>query len=107
LTIQWGAVDNESSIVAVRYAVGSSAGGQDVRSWTTNTSLAQTAALAATGGSAGATIKLTILGLTNGQTYHVSLQAQNAGGLWSPSVTGTFVAGQTTARKVYLPLIWR
>jgi hypothetical protein len=106
LSIQWGAVDNESPIVAVRYAVGSSPGGQDVLSWTDLT-LAQTAALAATGGSAGATISRAIPGLTDGRTYYVSLQAQNAGGLWSPSAGSTFVAGQTTLRMVYLPLLRR
>lgn len=108
LSIQWGAVDNESSVVAVRYAVGSNSSAQDVLSWTA-ASLAQTAALATTGGSTGATISRAIPGLTNGQTYYVSLQAQNAGGLWSPSAISTFVAGQTTTRKiyVYLPLLWR
>ncbi len=95
-------------MVAVRYAVGSNSSAQDVLSWTA-ASLAQTAGLAATGGSTGATISRAIPGLTNGQTYYVSLQAQNAGGLWSPSAISTFVAGQTTTRKiyVYLPLLWR
>jgi hypothetical protein len=44
------------------------------------------------------------LGLRAGQTYWISVQAQNGGGLWSTSGYDDFVAGETANVLVFLPL---
>jgi hypothetical protein len=96
-------VEDTSQVAAVRYAVGSSLASEDVLSWT-EVRISQITTLAVANGYAGATIYRTIPGLVNGQTYYVSLQVQNPGGMWSPSATSTFVAGQasTSAPSIVL-----
>jgi hypothetical protein len=44
--------------------------------------------------------------LVTGQPYFFSVQARNAGGLWSAVASGSFVAG-VPCHKVYLPLVVR
>jgi hypothetical protein len=92
LAASWQATDAESTVVAYRYAVGSAPGAVDIINWTITTSTG----VARSG-----------LGLTNGQTYYVSVQAQNSGGLWSPVVAAAFTAGMKTVYGVLLPLLMR
>ncbi len=74
ISANWGASsDAESGIAAYYYAIGTTAGGTDVVAWTnngTNTSVTETG-----------------LGLTEGQTYYVSVRAENGAGLTSGTVT--------------------
>lgn len=79
----WGGSDPDSSITGYRFAIGTAPGSADVVSWTETTS----PRLSRTG-----------LGLTPGQTYWLSVQARNVGGLWSNVALDGFTAGQ--------PLYW-
>ncbi len=79
----WGGADPDSAITGYRYAIGTAPGTADVVSWT------ETPAL---------WITRSGLGLTVGQTYWLSVQARNVGGLWSPVAMDSFTAGQ--------PLYW-
>jgi hypothetical protein len=79
----WGGSDPDSSITGYRYAIGTAPGSADVVNWTKTTS----PRLSRIG-----------LGLTPGQTYWLSVQARNAGGLWSNVALDGFTAGQ--------PLYW-
>ena len=65
----WSSSDTESGIVEYSYAIGTTAGGNDVVDWT----------------SAGTATEKTITGLslTAGQTYYISVKALNGQGLWS------------------------
>jgi hypothetical protein len=65
----WSSSDPESGVVEYSYAVGTTAGGNDVLDWT----------------SAGTATEETITGLslTAGQTYYISVKALNGQGLWS------------------------
>lgn len=79
----WGGADSDSAITGYRYAIGTAPGTADVVSWT------ETPAL---------WLSRNGLGLTVGQTYWLSVQARNVGGLWSPVAMDSFTAGQ--------PLYW-
>ena len=83
--------DPKSQVDSYRYAIGTSQGATNVLDWTT---LSQP--LIERGG----------LALTDGQTYWVSVQAVNLIGLWSPSGSAAFVAGQSDT-KVYIPALRR
>lgn len=87
----WWAKDPESEIAGYRYAIGSAAGATDIVNWT------------ATGGTS---LTRSGLGLVEGQQYWLTVQARNAGGLWSPSGYSAFTAGQGLNR-VFLPLVMR
>lgn len=89
----WLAKDTDSLITAYRYAIGSAPGTTDVVNWTTVSSNITT-------------LTRSSLGLVSGQQYWFSVQAQNAGGLWSTAKYSGFVAGQQSPR-VYLPLVRR
>jgi len=96
--------DSDSAITAYGYAIGTTPGGQEVVSWT---SLAG-GSLASTQGAGVATTIFTRTGLSllAGETYYVSVQARNAGGLWSPvGISNPLIAGQITnpIRTIYLP----
>jgi hypothetical protein len=45
--------------------------------------------------------------LVNGRQYWFAAQARNAGGLWSASGYGAFVAGQQSNVPLFLPLVVR
>jgi hypothetical protein len=78
--------------VGYRYAIGSSRGATDIINWTS----ISTTQMTRSG-----------LGLAAGKPYWVSVQARNAGGLWSPVGDSSFVAGQLSLRKLYLPVTVR
>lgn len=86
----WSASDPDSPIIAYRYAIGTTRGGREIVNWTSTTATR----LSRSG-----------FGFVEGQTYYFSLQAQNSGGLWSPSAISSFVSGQGDY-KVYLPALW-
>jgi hypothetical protein len=88
----WTSHDSESAITGYRYAIGASEGAADIVNWTPTA--ATTAARAG-------------LGLLPGQTYWVSVQAQNTGGLWSPVAGDAFIAGETKTVSIYVPLVTR
>jgi hypothetical protein len=79
LSAQWWAHDPDGDITLYRYAIGTAPAGTDVVNWT-NTPLTATTRVSLT--------------LVPGQTYYVSVQARNSGGLWSePGVSNGVVAG--------------
>jgi hypothetical protein len=78
--------------VAYRYAIGTAPGAADIVNWTS---------------ASGATASKTGLGLVNGRQYWFAAQARNAGGLWSASGYGAFVAGQQSNVPLFLPLVVR
>jgi subtilisin family serine protease len=84
----WIASDPDSAITLYRYALGTSKDGTEVLSWTDTSKSAQT---------------FTELSLARGQHYYFSVRARNAGGLWSPSGYGGFVAG-VPCQRVFLPI---
>jgi hypothetical protein len=88
----WSATDPESAITGYRYAIGTAAGTADIVNWTTTTATS----LSRSG-----------LGFVAGRQYWLAVQAKNAGGLWSASTNKSFVAGQESARGIFLPLIIR
>lgn len=95
LSAQATANDPESETTGYRYAIGSTPGGTEVVSWT-NTSTTE--------------ITHTGLLMQPGQSYYVSFQARNIGGLWSPvGVSNPIVNGlpNTSPQKLFLPLIKR
>jgi len=69
LHASWDSSDPESGIVEYQYAMGTSAGGTDVVSWT----------------SAGTASEVTepVTGLSVGTTYYFAVKAKNGQGLWS------------------------
>jgi thermitase len=87
----WWADDPDSQITGYRYAIGSAAGATDIVNWTVTSD----DSLTRSG-----------LGLVEGQQYWLSVQARNAGGLWSPSGYSAFIAGRPYPR-IYLPLVVR
>jgi Tfp pilus assembly protein PilW len=87
----WSATDPNSAITLYRYTLGSAPNGTDVINWTTTLST---------------TITRTGLNLVMGRQYFFSVQARNAGGLWSAVTSRSFVAG-VPCNKVYLPLVVR
>ncbi|RPJ02889.1 MAG: hypothetical protein EHM39_00840, partial [Chloroflexi bacterium] len=94
ISMQWSANDADSGITDYRYAIGSTPGGEEVVNWTKVT---------------GTTITRTGLSLIEGQSYYVTVQARNAGGLWSPSaVSPAVVAGVASGpKRIALPLLMR
>ena len=80
------AAATDPSVTGYRYAIGTAAGATDVVNWTDTTATA---------------VSLSGLGLIPGQQYYLTLQARNAGGLWSASTISPFVAG-TGFRTGYL-----
>jgi hypothetical protein len=87
----WWADDPDSQITGYRHAIGSAAGATDIVNWTVTSD----DSLTRSG-----------LGLVEGQRYWLSVQARNAGGLWSPSGYSAFIAGRPYAR-IFLPLVVR
>jgi len=82
LSAQWTADDPDSVITRYRYAIGTIGGGTDIVNWTETqeTDFVRTS-----------------LNLVTGETYYVSVQARNAGGLWSePGISSGIVAGSGT-----------
>jgi subtilisin family serine protease len=77
ISASWSAADPESAISSYRYAIGATPGGKDVVNWT---SIAVTSVVRSG------------LNLLDGQTYYLSAQARNEGGLWSESGTSGVVA---------------
>ncbi len=99
LTLRWVTSDTESGVTNYRYAVGTIPGGTDVVNWTT------IAAPSARSEASEFTLVRSGLNLVRGQTYYVSAQARNAGGLWSEAgvsnpVTGGAVTVLPTATVV-------
>lgn len=78
LSAAWISTDPQSKIDKYRYAIGTQPGGTEITSWATLT---------------GTTMTRSGLGLTNGKTYYVSVQARNEGGLWSDYGSSAVVAG--------------
>jgi len=95
LSLSWSSSDPEG-IAQYSYALGTTPGGTDVVDWkyvpSTSTS-----------------VRLTGLLLVEGQTYYVSVRAQNTSGLWSETGISTIVGGEETGAQkyVYLPLVMR
>jgi len=87
----WSANDPESEITGYRYAIGTSSSSTDIVNWTDTTKT---------------NMIREHLGLTEGEQYWVSVQARNAGGLWSISGYDAFTSGQPIYR-VLLPLVLR
>ena len=77
-TAIWTATDLDSSIIGYRYAIGSTQGERDIVNWVFTTN---------------PMFNVSGLGLVANTEYWVSVQAQNAGGLWSETGTDSFVAG--------------
>ncbi|MCC7360215.1 MAG: S8 family serine peptidase [Anaerolineales bacterium] len=82
----------DGGVTGYRYAIGSAPGATDVVNWTTTNN-------------AGVTRSLP--GLMAGHTYWLSVQARNAGGLWSLVEYAEFIAGYRTLWRVFLPLAGR
>ncbi len=80
IAVSWSAYDPDTPVDKYRYALGERLGSADVLNWTTTTQSSMTR---------------DSLQLTDGTRYYFSVQARNAGGLYSPIGTATFVAGQT------------
>ena len=85
----WLANDTDSSITGFRFALGSAPGATDIINWTTTSETS---------------LQLSGLGLVEGQQYWLAVQARNAGGLWSASAYGGFVAGRPLSR-IFLPIV--
>lgn len=94
LVLRWRSLDLETAITHYRYAVGTMPGAADVVHWTT---------INATPSQPGNafTIIRDGLHLVRGQAYYVSVQARNAGGLWSIAGISNPVGAKTT----YAPLL--
>jgi hypothetical protein len=88
---EWIANDPDSEISGYRYAIGSNTNMTDIVNWTETPN---------------STLNRSQLGLVDGDTYWVSVQARNIGGLWSTSGQSSFISGQPLQR-VYLPLVIR
>jgi hypothetical protein len=93
LSASWISSDPDGVISLYRYAIGTSPGGTDIINWTStsNTSVNRNG-----------------LGLTAGQTYYISTQARNGGGIWSTvGTSGDVVAGSGTCAggRYFLPFI--
>ncbi len=99
LTLRWVTTDTESGITSYRYAVGTTPGGTNVVNWTTiNAPSGRTMANEFTVVRSG-------LNLVRGQTYYVSAQARNAGGLWSTAgVSNPAVGGVVTILPTATPV---
>lgn len=69
LTASWSATDSESGITLYEYAVGTTAGGTEVRNWTSSGTQTSTT--------------ITSLSLTDGGNYFISVRATNGAGLKS------------------------
>ena len=93
LSLSWSSSDPEG-IAQYSYALGTTPGGTDVVDWKYSTSTS---------------VRLTGLLLVEGQTYYVSVRAQNTSGLWSETGISTIVGGEETGAQkyVYLPLVMR
>jgi hypothetical protein len=110
LQLEWLSADLDTPIVAMRYAVGSSAGGSDIVNWTVVPVSAQSSN-AALSSLSQSQIERGQLNLTPGQRYWVAVQVQNAGGLWSEIAESSFVAGEVSPRPAapslvsYLPFV--
>ncbi|MCX5992121.1 MAG: fibronectin type III domain-containing protein [Chloroflexi bacterium] len=103
----WSSSDNESGIAEYQYAIGTSAGGTDVVSWTsvgTNTQVTKTG-----------------LSLNWGSTYYFAVKAKNGAGTWSsvgnsngitvsdgtaPSTPVVTDDGATTSNNTQLHATW-
>ena len=100
LTLRWVTSDTESGVTHYRYAVGTTPGGTDVVNWTT------IVAPSSRSSSNEFSIVRTGLNLMRGQTYYVSAQARNAGGLWSdPGQSNQVVGGVVTVLPTATPTI--
>ena len=82
LTASWSSTDPYSGIVQYQYAIGTSAGGDDVLVWTSAGTATQATA--------------TGLALANGVTYYVSVIAMNGAGAWSAVGTSGGVTVDTS-----------
>ena len=98
----WSASDPDSAITGYRYAIGSAPGATDIVNWTFVgvTGAADTANATSTG-----SITRSGLGLVDGQQYWFTVQARNAGGLWSASGYSALIAGQQSYLKIFLPVV--
>ncbi len=75
LSANWsGASDPQSGIAKYQYAIGINAGGNDIVDWTDVT---------------GTSVTKTGLTLSAGNTYYISVKAQNGAGLWSTTATSS------------------
>ncbi len=96
LTASWQSYDPDSQITLYEYAVSTSKGGIDIINWTTTVVQNFTR---------------TGLVLKPGQTYYVSVQARNEGGLWSQAGTTGITSGSgictSNTSGFYFPLIFR
>lgn len=87
----WSVTGAQSAITLYRYAIGTAPGATDVVNWTT---LSDT------------TVNRTDLNLLRGQSYYVSVQARNSGGLWSAAgVSKPIVAGVVPTPSSYLAFL--
>jgi hypothetical protein len=78
-------------ITLYRYAIGTTAGDTDVMNWTSTSS---------------DRFLRSNLNLNAGQTYYVSVQARNEGGIWSePGISNGVEAGTGACPAIYLPII--
>jgi uncharacterized repeat protein (TIGR01451 family) len=94
LSATWSAFDPETQITLYRYAIGSVPDGIEIVPWSTT--------------QANSFLR-NDLGLIAGQTYYISVQARNEGGLWSevaaaPGVMAGSGLCRSTLSKLYIPL---
>ena len=96
LTAAWTVEDPDSVISKFRYRIGTREGAGDIVDWTTTS---------------GQRFTRRNLKLVHGQTYYVTIQAGNDGGLWSANgVSNAVIAGVgpgSLVRPVYLPALYR
>jgi hypothetical protein len=104
--IEWMVSDAQTAIDTIRYAIGTTPGAADVVGWTTVAPNGMSVASASVAAVPSGVIRKG-LGLTDGKEYWASVQARNSGGLWSEPATMPFVAGQTTPRIIYVPVVRR
>jgi len=77
LSATWSAADAESGIAEYQYAIGTTAGGNDIADWTTT---------------ASASVVKTGLSLSAGTTYYFSVKAKNGVGMWSDPMNSDGIA---------------
>jgi hypothetical protein len=91
LSASWSSSDLQSGINLYRYAIGSTPGKIDMVNWTntTATSMARTGLI-----------------LIHGQTYYVSVQARNGGGIWSNVGASSGVVAGMPPLPTFTPTSW-
>ena len=93
VSASWAAADPNSGIDRIQYAIGLHPGGSEVVGWGLTAS--QNLNNAQSERPLQGRLDRDRLNLISGQVYYLSVQARNAGGLWSRAGAGEFMAGRT------------